>query len=469
MNEIVTEKTDFLHLAKRVLLLSIPAILAEMTSTVMQYIDAAMVGSLGKEATAAIGLVSTSTWLIGGICISAAIGFSVQVAQLIGAGKNEDARSVFRQSLTVVMLFSILLMGAAISISGFLPEWLGGEESIRKNASAYFLIFAFGLPFEQLRMLSAQMLQCSGNIKTPSVLNILLCILDVIFNFIFIFPTRSISLPFTGSVVTVFGMGLGVEGAALGTALSEVCISLTMLYYACARSDKLALKLGGSPKLRRQCIANAVRISLPVAFEHIATCGAYIAATKITAPLGSTAVAANSLAVTAESFCYMPGYGAGTAATTLIGQSLGAKRKDLARKYARITIIMGILMMSVAAVVMYFSAPVMFSILTKSQEVRILGVRILRIEAFAEPLYAAAIVCSGVLRGAGDTLVPSIINLVSMWGVRIVLSLVLVSGMGLVGIWLAMCIELCFRGTLMLARTIHGKWLNKVVISENTQ
>lgn len=186
MNEIVTEKTDFLHLVKRVLLLSIPAILAEMTSTVMQYIDAAMVGSLGKEATAAIGLVSTSTWLIGGICISAAIGFSVQVAQLIGAGKNEDARSVFRQSLTVVMLFSILLMGAAISISGFLPKWLGGEESIRKDASAYFLIFAFGLPFEQLRMLSAQMLQCSGNIKTPSVLNIMLCVLDVIFNFIFI-------------------------------------------------------------------------------------------------------------------------------------------------------------------------------------------------------------------------------------------------------------------------------------------
>ena len=165
----------------------------------------------------------------------------------------------------------------------------------------------------------------------------------------------------------------------------------------------------------------------------------------------------------------MPGYGAGTAATTLIGQSLGAKRKDLARKYAWITIIMGILMMSAAAVVMYFSAPVMFSILTKSQEVRILCVRVLRIEAFAEPLYAAAIVCSGVLRGAGDTLVPSIINLVSMWGVRIVLSLVLVSGMGLVGIWLAMCIELCFRGTLILARTIHGKWLNKVVISENTQ
>ncbi len=374
MNESVTEKTDFLHLVKKVLMLSIPAILAEMTSTVMQYIDAAMVGSLGKEATAAIGLVSTSTWLIGGICISAAIGFSVQVAQLIGAGKNEDARSVFSQSLTVVMLFSILLMGAAISISGFLPKWLGGEESIRKDASAYFLIFAFGLPFEQLRMLSAQMLQCSGNIKTPSVLNIMLCVLDVIFNFIFIFPTRSISLPFTGSAITVFGMGLGVEGAALGTA-----------------------------------------------------------------------------------------------ATTLIGQSLGAKRRDLARKYAWITIIMGILMMSAAAVVMYFSAPFMFSILTKSQEVRILGVRVLRIEAFAEPLYATAIVCSGVLRGAGDTLVPSIINLVSMWGVRIVLSLVLVSGMGLVGIWLAMCIELCFRGTLTLARTIHGKWLNKVVISENTQ
>jgi len=465
MSEIITENTSLWGLTKNVIKLGIPAILAEMTSVIMQYIDAAMVGSLGKEGTAAIGLVSTSTWLIGGLCISAAMGFSVQVAHLIGAGKEAEARNVLRQSLMVSIVFGIILSAAAVSLSGVLPSWLGGEENILRDSSAYFFIFALTLPFEQLRMMSAQMLQCSGNMKTPSMLNIILCILDVIFNFFFIFPTRTVTLPLIGTEFTAIGAGLGVKGAALGTSLSEVTISLAMMFFLLFRSEKLSLRLGGSWKLRRKCISNALRISLPAAFEHTATCGAYVAATKIIAPLGSTAIAANSLAVTAESFCYMPGYGTGTAATTLIGQSIGAKRQDLAKKYAMITIAVGTGIMSAAAVLMYFAAPWMFSLLTSSEEVRQLGVKVLRIEAFAEPLYAASIVCSGVLRGAGDTLAPSIINLLSMWGVRIVLSLILVSGMGLVGIWLAMAIELCCRGILMLIRTINGKWLKRKYVS----
>ena len=455
MNNIISSNTSVLHLIKQVIRLSIPAILAEITSVIMQYIDAGMVGSLGRDATAAIGLISTSTWLIGGLCISVSVGFSVQVAQLIGAEKANDARCVLRQSLIVSVLCGFIMSAIAVLISGHLPIWLGGDKSIIGDSSAYFLIFALTLPFEQLRMLSAQMLQCSGNMRLPSILNILLCILDVIFNFVFIFPSRTI-----GSL-TVWGADLGVRGAALGTALSEVCVSLIMAYFLLFRSDKLALKLGGSWRLTKKCLKNAVRIFLPVAFEHTATCGAYVAATKITAPLGSTALAANSLAVTAESFCYMPGYGIGSAATTLIGQSIGAKRTDLAKRYGRITIALGVGIMSLTAVLMYIIAPSIFALLTSSVEVRTLGVKVLRIEAFAEPLYAASIVCSGVLRGAGDTLAPSMINLVSMWGVRITLSLLLVSSMGLSGIWLAMCIELCFRGILLLIRTFRGKWLKR--------
>ena len=464
MNELITKDTSIRNLIRNVFRLGIPAILAEITSVIMQYIDAAMVGSLGKEGTAAIGLVSTSTWLIGGLCISAAMGFSVQTAHMIGAEKYSEARNVLRQSLIVNLVFSIILAAAAFSISGVLPVWLGGEKAIQSSASSYFIIFALTLPFEQLRMLSAQMLQCSGNMKTPSILNILLCILDVIFNYLLIFPTREVTVPFLSERITVWGAGLGVKGAALGTSMSEIAVSIVMAYFLMFRSDKLSLKLGGSWKLKMRCMKNALRISLPAAFEHTATCGAYVAATKITAPLGSTAIAANSLAVTAESFCYMPGYGTGTAATTLIGQSLGAKRKDLAKRYAWITISIGTGIMTMAAVIMYFAAPYMFSMLTSSEEVRQLGVKVLRIEAFAEPLYAASIVCSGVLRGAGDTLAPSIINLVSMWGVRIVLSLILVSHMGLIGIWLAMAIELCCRGILMLIRTVNGKWLRKDII-----
>ena len=451
MSEIISSDMSVRHLSFRVIKLSIPAILAEITSVVMQYIDAAMVGSLGKEATAAIGLVSTSTWLIGGLCISAGVGFSVQVAQLIGAKRDGDARNVLRQAFIVCMLFAFVLAAVAVGISQKLPGWLSGDISIQKNASLYFMIFAMALPFEQLRMLSSSMLQCSGNMKTPGMLNILVCFLDVIFNFFLIFPTRSINI--FGKELYIYGASLGVGGAALGTALAEVVVSVLMVSYLLFRSKTLALKLGGSWRLNADCIKKAIKLFVPVALERTITCGAYVTSTKIIAPLGQTAVAANSLAVTAESFCYMPGYGIGTAATTLVGQSVGADRKELAKKYAGITIVLGIVIMSASAVLMYFAAPYMFKMLTNAHDVRKAGVKILRIEAFAEPLYGASIVCTGVLRGAGDTLAPSIINLVSMWGVRITLSLLLVPYMGLVGIWLAMCIELMFRGILMLIRT----------------
>ena len=453
---------SFFNIVKTVLRLAVPAIMAQITSIAMQYIDAAMVGSLGAGASAAIGLVSTTTWLIGGLCIAVSTGFSVQVAQLIGADRSEDARNVFRQAIIIAMLFGALISAIAISISGFLPVWLGGNVEIQHDASRYFLIYACALPATQFRQLSGSMLQCSGDMRTPSIVNILLCVLDVVFNYFLIFPSREIA--FIGISFTMPSMGMGVGGAALGTALAEVCAALLMLYAACVRSDKLSLRLGGQWRIQKQCMKTAAKITLPAAFEHTVMCGAYVAATLIVAPLGTVSVAANSLAVTAESFCYMPGYGIGSAATTLVGQSIGAERNDLAKRFARTAVALGVIMMTCTALIMFFAAPLMFSILTPSEEVRTLGVQILRIEAFAEPLYAASIVCAGALRGAGDTFIPSILNLISMWGVRISMSILLVPYFGLHGVWIAMCVELCVRGVLFLVRLFREKWLDKKII-----
>ena len=257
---------------------------------------------------------------------------------------------------------------------------------------------------------------------------------------------------------------MGVGGAALGTALSEVCTAVCMFCAVCIRSDKLSFKLGGRWKIQKQCMKTAAKIAIPAAFEHIVMCGAYVASTLIVAPLGTVSVAANSLAVTAESFCYMPGYGIGSAATTLVGQSIGAEKYDTARRFARTAVLLGVIMMSLTAVIMFFIAPWIFSLLTPSEEVRNMGIQVLRIEVFAEPLYAASIVCAGALRGAGDTLVPSILNLVSMWGVRISASLILAPHFGLKGVWIAMCGELCIRGILFLIRLFREKWLTKKII-----
>lgn len=440
---------------------SIPAIMAQFTSVIMQYIDAAMVGSLGANASASIGLVSTTTWLLNGLCTSATTGFSVQIAQLIGARRYEDARSVFRQSLVFTSLFGLLLATIAFSISSKLPFWLGGSPEIVSDSSKYFAIFAFILPATQLRQICGGILQCSGDMKTPSKLNILLCIMNVVFNFFFIFPTRVLNV--FGTELTVCGAGLGVSGAALGTLVSEYITSTLMFLFLTLRSPLLAFKHGGSWKIRANCIKAALKISLPAAFEHSVICGAYICSTLIIAPLGTVSVAANSLAVTAESFCYMPGYGIGTASTTLVGQSIGAGGDDLARKFASTSILLGVSVMTVTGALMYFIAPWMFSLLTPDLAVQKLGADVLRIEAFAEPLYGASIICVGVLRGAGDTFVPSILNLVSMWGVRIAMAFVLVPHIGLYGAWIAMATELCVRGILFLIRVYRGKWLEKKI------
>ena len=420
--------------------LSVPAILAQISSIIMQYIDAAMVGGLGALASASIGVVSTSTWLLSGLCSAMSVGFSVQTAHQIGAGDEKRARKVVKNGLCAAAFFSLILMAAGIAVSRHLPVWLGAETAIRKDASDYFFIYACSLPAVQLSSLAGSMLQCSGDMKTPGLLNACMCGEDVIFNMIFI-------------------SRYGVAGAAIGTTLAQALTAVLMLWRLCVCSPALKMRRGESWRPEKEIFVRAVKIGLPMSFEHIALCGAQIASTKIIAPLGSVAIAANSFAVTAESLCYMPGYGIGTAATTLVGQSMGAGKKKLAKNFADLSVLLGCLVMTACGIVMYFLCPAVFAMLTPDLQVRELGVRVLRIELFAEPFYAASIVSSGALRGAGDSLIPSILNLISMWGVRLTISVALVGRIGLPGAWIAMAVELCVRGILLFVRLQRGKWL----------
>lgn len=442
--------------------LSVPAVIAQLSSIVMQYIDAAMVGSLGAEEAAAVGLISTTTWLFWGLCVAAATGFSVQVAHRIGAGDMQGARVVLRQSVTATLLFSLLLAATGIAISGALPGWLGGDVSIRRDASLYFLIFSLFLPALQMNFLAGGMLRCSGNMHVPSLLGVVMCVLDVIFNFFLIFPSREVRI--AGAAFFVPGAGLGVEGAALGTVAAEAVVALILMRYLWTRSSVLRLTgERGSFRPMMATMKKALRIGLPMGMEHIVICGAQIMTTVIVAPLGVFAIAANSFAITAESLCYMPGYGIADAATTLVGQSLGASRKKLARSFARITVGMGMAVMGLMGAVMYLAAPQIIGLMTPVEEIRELGVMALRIEAFAEPMFAASIVAYGVFVGATDTLIPCLMNLFSIWAVRLSLAAVLAPSLGLKGVWIAMCVELCFRGMIFLIRLHRGRWMNSTM------
>ena len=312
-----------------------------------------------------------------------------------------------------------------------------------------------------MNFLAGSMLRCSGNMHMPSLAGVLMCVLDVIFNFFLIFPSRDIRL---GSF-TLFmpGAGLGVEGAALGTVLAETIAAGLLLWFLLTRSPQLRLtKEHGRFRPTAATLRKALHIGLPMGIEHAVICGAQIMTTVIVAPLGIFAIAANSFAITAESLCYMPGYGIADAATTLVGQSMGAGRRDLTRRFAYITVFMGMLIMGVMGVIMYVAAPQIIGVMTPVDEIRELGVMALRIEAFAEPMFAAAIVAYGVFVGAASTLIPCLMNFFSIWAVRLSLAALLAPTLGLKGVWIAMCVELCFRGVIFLIRLFRGKWLKTI-------
>ncbi len=304
--------------------LSLPAILEQLVATLMSYIDTTMVGTLGYEATAAIGVVASTVWLFNGIVNAAAVGFSVQVAQYLGAGRDRDSRGVLCQAILFNGLFGLLLAVIAVILGQFLPTLLGADPSVRADAGAYFCIVGAFLPFTLASALYSSILRCSGSVRLPSFLNVGMCALDVFFNFFLIYPTRQIGR------FTVWGAGLGVRGAALGTGLAMACIGLLMLFLLAAAKGPLQLRGDAAWRFNGVfCLRNAYRLATPAALERITLSLAQIVLTSVVTSMGAVAVAANYVAVQAESICYLPAFGVAAAATALVGQSIGAGGPDI--------------------------------------------------------------------------------------------------------------------------------------------
>ena len=428
--------------------LSIPSILAQISATVMFFIDASMVGHLGAKASAAIGIVETTGWLMGGLASAANMGFSVQVAHFIGANDFEAARRVLRQSMVCCLIWALMISLLSVIIAPSLPYWMGGTEEIAHDASLYFAIFGVCGIFFQMEGLAGSMLKCSGNMKIPSILNIGMCVMDVCFNYIFIYL-----------------LDMGVAGAAIGTGLAMLITAALMMYFLLVRSKMLSL-VGrpGTFKPKSDTVSTAFKIGAPMGLQHMLMGGAYMVSTMIVAPLGTVAIAAHSLAITVESLCYMPGYGIAEAATTLVGQGIGAGQKLLTRSFAMMSVGLGIAVMTVMGVLMWVFAPELMGVMSPVEEVIAQGTQVLRIEAWAEPMFAAAIVSNGVFIGAGDTLIPAAMSLCSMWFVRLTMAASLAPRYGLKGVWSAMAVELTFRGVIFLTRLFKGRWAEKLRI-----
>lgn len=454
---------------KIILFLAWPTIVEQILQTLVQYVDTAMVGSLGATATAAVAVGTSSIWLINGVMNAVAIGFAVQIARYIGAGELDRVKRIMTQAVLAIAVGGLFFTGLMELIAPHLPHWLGAETAVVPLATSYLRWFGSAYLFNMAMVVCSNVLRCSGNTKTPLFFNAITNVLNVVGNFLLIFPTREITV--FGSTFTMWGAGLGVSGAAISTAASFAFSGLALLGAVYFRESPIRIPIRSSYRPDKHVLREVARLGTPNALERMTLSFGQIAMTALVTGIGTTALAAHHLAITAESISYLPCFGFSAAATTLVAQALGAGETELATRYGRLCTIYGTVLMTVAGALMFIFARGLMSIFTGEAAVLDLGAGVLRIEALAEPFFALSMVIPGVLRGAGDTKWPFYISVIGMWGVRLISAYILAYplGLGLTGAWIGMVLDLVVRGILSVIRFAAGKWKNAWTSSKNAK
>lgn len=445
-----------------------PAIIEQVLGTLVSFVDTAMVGSLGANATAAVSINAASIWLINGILSGIGVGYSVQVANAIGARDAAKARAVMRQGLLAVGAVGLLMLAVLEGLSSFIPVWLGAEPEVLPGAMTYLRFYALGLPFATLLFVFSAIMRCSGDAKVPLILNSLANVVNVLLNFFLIYNSRTVTLyipflmePGSGVSLGIWGAGMGVGGAAMASAVSMCVAALLMLRTVlCNRERPMSCSPDENYLPDREIIGQAVRLGIPYIGERMTVNIGQILMTKVVAGVGTVALAANQIATTAEGICYLPAYGISFAATALVGQSVGAKNREDATAYGFLSARLAFLLCLGTSLVLFFGSQPLASLFTPDRDVIAETAKVLRIVAMCEPFFAISIVYSGALRGAHDVKFPMVLSLGCMWGVRVLLAPILVYlfHWGLAGVWTAMALDLTVRGVCCAVRWRRGKW-----------
>ena len=440
-----------------VLGLAWPTMLEQLMHTAVQYIDTAMVGSLGTAATAAVGSTTTVNWLIGSTVSAFGVGFLAIISQALGAGEAEKARRAAAQSVLAVLVVGTVFTALTLALSPFVPAWMQVDEPLRALASQYFFILYLPMLPRAASIIFGTVLRAAGDTKTPMRVGVFVNVLNVALNFLLIYSTRELTV--FGRSFTVWGAGLGVVGAAAASAAAflfgGLVITAALLRHPRVSPRGLPLRPDGS--VLRPCL----RIAFPNMLQRFGTSLGYVAFAAMINSLGELSTAAHTIANTVESAFYIPGYGMTAAAATLTGNAIGARDRGRLKDLARLIFTCEIALMLVSGSLLFAFAPDMVRIFSRDAAVILLGSTVLRMVAFSEPFFGASIVIEGMLQGAGKTAAPFVFNIIGMWGVRIVGTFVCTRllGGGLVSAWGCMIGHNMLLFAMFLAYYLRGKWI----------
>lgn len=447
--------------------LSWPAIMEQILTTLVSYVDTAMVGVLGAAGTAAVSVNAAPIWLAGGILMGVGVGYSVQVSNAIGAGEHEKVRTVVRQSVLAMVVTGLTALAVFQGLSPFLPQWLGAKPEVLPHAVRYLRLYTMAMPFVAGSNIFSAILRCMGNTKTPLYVNTAANLLNIVLNFFLIYPTRTAVL--WGVAFTVPGAGLGVAGAAIASAIALSCAGLALLL-AGTRQGCWRISLREDFRPDRAIIRQAVRLGVPTAAERATVNIGQVVMTAVVASLSTVSLAANHIAVTAEGLCYLPAYGISYAGIALVGQAVGAGSEEDAQTYGGLAARLGFLLTVGTGAALFLGAPFLAGLFNTDPEVVAQAALMLRIVSVSEPFFALSIILSGTLRGAHDARYPMVVSLFCMWCIRVPLAPLLVYrvNLGLAGVWIAMSADLVIRGILCLLRWRSGKWKGLCGLAPNS-
>lgn len=435
-----------------ILSLAWPTMMEELMQTAVQYIDTAMVGTLGTYATAAVGATSTVNWLIGSTISAVGVGFLSFVSRACGAGDTERAKRAASQAVLAVLFCGVLFTALTLGLSERVPVWMQVDPAIQDLAAQYFFILYTPMLARAAMIIFGTLLRSAGDTKTPMRVGLLVNITNVILNFLLIYPTREV----WGIVIP--GAGWGVLGAAAASAaafaVGGICITVALWKHPVVSPRGQSLRLDWD--VLRPCL----KVALPNGLQRFGTSLGYVAFASMINSLGDVATAAHTIANTVESAFYIPGYGMQTAAATLAGNALGANDNRRIRDLARMILFIEVSLMIVSGSLLFAFAPNMMGLFSRDPEVISLGAAVLRMVAVSEPFYGVSIVIEGMMQGMGNTVLPFVFSISGMWGIRIVGTFLCTQllGMGLISAWGCVICHNLLLFLLFLYCYLSGKW-----------
>ncbi len=425
------------HLLPTIFVLAGPTMLEQLLQTAVQYVDMAMVGSLGTQASAAVGATSTVNWLVNSTISAVGVGFLAYISQAFGAGEKERGRSASGQAVLAVLVLGVFFTVLTLSLSPLVPVWMQVDKPIQKLAAQYFFLLYSPMLFRTATIIFGTVLRAVGDTKTPMLAGLTVNITNVVLNVLMIYPTRRVTV-FDWFSFELFGFGWGVLGAAAASAIAFALggIIITLAIFRHPQISPRGQRILPDWQVLRPCL----KVALPNSLQRFGTSFGYVVFASMINSLGDVATAAHTFANTVESAFYIPGYGMQTAAATLAGNALGAKDEKRIKELGRMIIFAEAVLMVISGSLLFVFAPQMMRLFTKDQQVIALGATVLRMVAVSEPFYGVSIIIEGMMQGMGNTLIPFVCNIAGMWAIRILgtfICIVLLD-LGLVSAWACM-------------------------------